>query len=119
MRFVEIMNGSWLVAHEGYPVGPLIPLPDRYGKTDKGRWVLWEEKGRDNVGEALRQLRGGLRELINLRRQVDMLGVSLERFDGKEPWKCNHDGRLMRSGQVGDTPHSISGRVVLVEQRRR
>lgn len=117
LRFAEVVNGSWLVENADYPVGSMIPLPDRYGKTDRGSWVLWEEKGRDNVGKALRQLDGGLRELLDLGRSVDILGLSLERFDGKEGWRCSRSGLLMRSGQLGDVPHSISGRTILVEQR--
>lgn len=119
VNFVEVMNGPWLVEHERYPTGPMIPLPDRYGRTTAGHWVLWEQKTRDNVGDALRQLTGGLRELVALGRQVDMLAVSLERFDGKEPWKCKHDGLLMRRGQVDDAPYTISNRRVMVEQRRK
>lgn len=117
--FVEITNGPWLVQHLGYPTGQMIPLPDRYGQTTTGLWILWEEKTRDNVGNALRQLTHGLRELTKLGRSVDILGVSLERFDGKEPWKCRNDGLLIRRGQVDNAPYMISSRKVMVEQRRR
>ncbi len=103
----------------GYPTAPGTPVPDKYGRTDSDEWIVWEEKTRDNVTWALRQLDFGFRILRSLQRRVDMLGISLERFDPKEGWTWDHEGYLIRRGQLGQAPHEISALKVMIEQRGR
>ncbi|MCI4321453.1 MAG: hypothetical protein L3K05_04015, partial [Thermoplasmata archaeon] len=115
--FIEIYNDTALTTDLGYPVDSMIGLPDKLGRTDEDAWVLWEEKGRDNVKKALRQLEDGLGNLLKLGKRVDRLGISLDRFDGVEPWKRHPLGYLMPKAQVHATPFEVSGRKVWVEQR--
>ncbi|MCI4356549.1 MAG: hypothetical protein L3K18_05335 [Thermoplasmata archaeon] len=117
MVFIEIYNDTALTTDLGYPVDSMIGLPDKLGRTDEDAWVLWEEKGRDNVKKALRQLEDGLGNLLKLGKRVDRLGISLDRFDGVEPWKRHPLGYLMPKAQVHATPFEVSGRKVWVEQR--
>jgi len=102
-----------------YPTGPLITVPDRLGRTDSGKWVLWEEKTKDNVDWALRQLSDGLRNLRALDHPVNMLGIALEKFDPKEGWTADRTGLLVRRPQLGPAPYEISSIRVLVETRSR
>ena len=119
LRFVEILNDTWLTDRLRYPKGPYIPLPDRLGRTDGEEWVLWEEKTCDNVVQALRQLDAGLRNLRTLAHPVHRLGLSIEKFGRKEGWKRGVDGYLVRKGQLGQAPHDISSLRIMVEMRGR
>ncbi len=114
-----MVNSSYMKKELGYPTGFRITIPDKYGKTSSGIWVLWEEKAKDTVEWALRQLDDGVRNLKALGRPVGLLGVSVEKLDRKEPWVCNHLGYLMRRDQIGEAPHPIDGMPVMIEQRRR
>lgn len=67
-----------------YPTGSRIPIPDKDGRTVPGDWILWEEKKWDTVTWALRRLAEGIRILRELEHRVDLLGLSLEKFDPKQ-----------------------------------
>lgn len=118
LRFVEIVNSTWLIERMGYPSGQYDVVPDRLARTDQGESVLWEEKTRDNVTHALRQLSDGLRNLGRLGHAVHRLGVVLERFDPKEQWTCAVSGYLVRREKLGAAPHELSSLRVMVETRR-
>ena len=117
IEFIEVVNDTYMRSEWGYPTGQLIGIPDRIGRTTDDEWVLWEEKTKDSVGYALRELDQGLYQLRRLKRPVHMLGLTLERFDPMEAWRTSHEGYLMKKGQVSGTPHDISGLPVMVERR--
>jgi hypothetical protein len=118
LRFVEVVNSTWMIQRMGYPSGLHDAVPDRLGETDSGEYVLWEEKSKDNVSHALRQLDEGMRNLRTLGRPVQRVGVVLEKFDPKEHWACSPTGYLIRREQLGAAPHELSSLRVMVEIRK-
>lgn len=97
-----------------YPVERAIP--DYLGLTADGKHILWECKSSGKVRRALEQLESGVEWFREHGRTIDLLGIRVERLDGKGPWRRTLGG-VLAIRALGDIPIECRGLQVMVEER--
>jgi hypothetical protein len=115
LRLLEVFDETQMKDELGYPLDR--PIPDYYGITDRGKGILWEHKTVGRLNRALVQLESGLAWMRPNGHQVDMLGIQVERMDGKGPWRRTPGG-ILALRALGEIPIVKGGLQVMVEEAR-